>query len=173
MHKILALQRSLREGNNNDEPSTNNRVPKRYYGHFTSEPTLFNPFDEAPGKDIVFLYSCTRDGCDRVETKSGTFIHCPKCMTRYCSQSCMDEDTSHGQHKVKCIRFGVVKAKMENTLCRSCWKRRWEEIQTPPKGRPYILCHKCTKKETKLESELMTKLPIVVSDPEIIRVWFH
>ena len=150
-----------------------NIVPRRYYGHFVAEPSTYNPFDDLPKKDATFLFTCAREGCGQVEESKDSFLKCPKCMTRYCSQECYDRDHTLGEHKAKCIRFGILKAKMEKTLCKDCWAKRWNEIESPSGSRPYILCHKCLKKEAKLEAELRDQYPSLMVDPDIVRVWFH
>ncbi len=149
-----------------------NIIPRRYYGHFVAEPSIYNPFDDLPKKDMTILFTCARDGCGQVEASKGQFMQCTKCLTRYCCQECYDKDHATGQHKAKCIRFGIMKAKMEQTLCKECWTKRWNEIQDPSGSRPYILCYKCTKKEAKLEADLKATQGSIM-DQDIIRVWFH
>lgn len=149
--------------------SSDTVVPRQYFGAACrSLPSRnANPFDDVQRTAHTYRYSCAYSGCMNVET-SKPFPRCSKCLTRYCSKECQVLDWKVGQHKEKCQRYNEVKTHIESVLCKPCLKVRLASLIDP--NVTYQPCHKCHRKELILDTHFDD---VLVSDPDIHRVWFQ
>lgn len=114
---------------------------------------------------VRHLSTCTREGCNKVETSDKRFKRCSVCFTKYCSLECYIFDHKHGQHKQKCKYFKMAKEIVKKTLCESCWKDKWEEVSNPNSNVIFLPCKSCMFKPHGAPKELL-------DDTDIYKTWF-
>lgn len=120
-------------------------------------------------KKILYLSTCSREGCDKSETEEIRFSRCSVCFTKYCSRECQLLDHKDGEHKTKCKLFKLAKEVVEKTLCTKCWDSKWNEVSQKDPSTIFMPCNRCLSTPPKVDKDTLNTL---LDDPDIYTVWF-
>lgn len=155
------------------------KILKRMYFGYTSHSARLipngNPFEEQVAKPDIARGTCSRKGCNNTETIDNKgiikrFQRCTKCLSIYCSNTCLISDHKEGEHKDKCRKFTTVKETMEKTMCKQCWDIKWKEISNPDSlSHSAHQCKMCRSKRLVAEIQLPQD---IIDDTDIQRIWF-